>query len=180
MIAIQVVVSGNLEEDMAKFGDHAPKLVDRVIRIVAYRFRKDLRKNYLSGQYLDKRSGDLQKSMVVGRRRGVKFVYLVGSKGIKDKKTGTVNVSSVKLANIYEHAGGYTIEPKNRKALVFTAADGSLVFTKRVHGREKPFMTASAKNFNWTTAFQKTEEEVIGKELKKLAKQGIYVPEDDL
>jgi hypothetical protein len=180
MVTIQVVVSGTLEEDMAKFGDTAPKLVDRVIRIVAYRFRKDLRKNYLSGQYLDKRSGDLQRSMVVGRKRGAKFVYLVGSKGIKDKKTGMVSVSSVKLANIYEHAGGYTIEPVNKKVLCFTAADGSLVFTRRVHGQAKPFMSDSAKRFDWNTAFQKTEAEVIGKELRKLAKQGIYVPEGDL
>lgn len=180
MIAVQVVVSGNLEADMAKFGDTAPKLVDRVIRIVAYRYRKDIRKNYLSGQYLGKRSGNLQKSLVVGRKRGTKFVYLVGSKGVKDKKTGIVNVSSVKLANIYEHAGGYTIEPVNKKALCFTAADGSLVFTKHVHGQARPFMSASAKNFNWEEAFEKTENEVMGKELKKLAKQGIYVPEDDL
>ena len=176
MIAVQVAVSGDLEGDMARFGDHAAKLVDKVIRIVAYRYRKDIKTNYLAGQYLKAWSGDLQKSLVVGRKKGSKFTYLVGSKGIKDKTTGIVNMGSVKLANIYEHAGGYTIVPKRAKALRFMAADGSLVFAKSVHGEAKPFMTDSSKSFDWTTAFAKTEEEVIGKEIKKLAKQGVYVP----
>lgn len=179
MIGIQVIAHGDLEGDMARFGDHAPKLVDRVIRIVAYRYRKDIRTNYLSGQYLGKQSGDLSKSLVAGRRKGRKFTYLVGSKGIKDKATGSVNFGSVKLANIYEHAGGYTIRPKNKKALCFTAADGSLFFAKVVHGRERPFMSDSSKRFDWTGAFAKTEEEVIGKEIKKLAKEGAYVPGGD-
>jgi hypothetical protein len=176
MIQIQVAVQGNLEGDMAQFGDHAPKLADRVIRIVAYRYRKDIRTNYLSGQYLGRFSGDLDKSIVVGKKKGGRFVYLVGSKGIKDKATGTINTTSIKLANIYEHAGGYTIKPKTAKTLRFMAADGSLVFTKSVHGEARPFMTDSSKRFDWTIAFAKTEEEVIGKEIKKLAKQGVYVP----
>src|SRR3989339_1616176 len=163
MIAVQVVASGDLESDMARFSDHAPKLVDKVLRIVAYRYRKDLQTNYLSGQYLKQRTGNLKKSLVVGRKRGAKFVYLVGSKATKDKSTGLYSAQSIKLANIFENPAGYTIKPKNAKALRFMAVDGSLVFTKEVKGRPRPFMTDSAKNFNWTAAFEKTTEEVIAK-----------------
>lgn len=180
MIGIQVVASGSLDDDMARFGQTAPKLVDRVIRVVAYRYRKEIRKNYLSGQYLAERTGLLQKSLVAGRKRGTKFVYLVGSKGIKNKTTGFVDVTSVKLANIYEHAGGYIIEPKQAKALRFALSNGTIIFSKSVKGKAHPFMSASSEDFDWETAFQRTEIDVIGREIKKLAKQGIYIPEEDL
>lgn len=180
MIAIKVVVSGTLEEDMEKFGKAAPKLVNRVFRIVAYRYRKDLKKNYLSGQYLGKRSGQLQKSLMVWKKRGRLLVYRIGSTGVMNKTSGKFDVSNIKLANIYEHAGGYTIRPKGAKALCFTASDGSLVFTRRVHGQAHPFMSDSAGSFNWDEAFHRTELEIIGRETKRLAEQEHYVPKDDL
>jgi len=176
VIALQVAVSGDLEGDFAKFSDHAPKLVEKVIRIVAYRYKKDIRKNYLSGQILGSVTGDLQKSLVAGRKRGTKFTYLVGSKSTKSK-AGAISVASLKLSNIYEHEGGYTIKPKNVKALRFLDKSGGYVFVRReIHGQAHPFMTASARAFPWAESFRITEEEVIGKELKRLAKEGIYVP----
>jgi hypothetical protein len=171
MMEMEVHFKGNLEESLARFGDHVPKLADKVVRIVAYRYRKALKSEYLSGQYLEKRSGTLQKSLIVGRKRGEKLVYLVGSKRVHGK-----GVATAKLSNIYEHAGGYTIEPKDKKALVFQAADGSYVFTKRVQGKEKPFMTDSTRSFPWIATFEQATEEVIIKEMKKLEQEGVYVP----
>lgn len=178
MIAVEVAVTGDLEQAFARFGNgHAYKLADKTIRLVGYRYRSYLKKEYLSGQMLGKRSGQLTDSMVVGRPKGYgsRLVYLVGGKK-KVRKDGSNTAAAIKLANIYEHAGGYVIEPKNARTLVFTAPDGSTVFTKRSQGRERPFMTASAKAFDWKGAFAKSEEDVIGKELKRLAKEGIYVP----
>ena len=177
MIGLEVIASGNLEADFAKFSDHAPKLVDKVLRIVAYRYRKHLLTDYLSGGMIGSRSGTLKKSVVVGRKRGAKFVYLVGSKGVKNKADGTYNANAIKLANIYEHSGGYTVRPKNKKALRFMGDNGEFVFIRgEVHGRERPFMSASVRSFPWTAKFAQTEEEVMGKELKRLAKEGLYIP----
>jgi hypothetical protein len=177
MIDLQVVASGSLEEDFAKFSDHAPKLVDKTLRIVAYRYRKHLLTDYMSGGMIGSRTGTLKKSVVVGRKRGARFVYLVGSKAVKNKADGTYNASAIKLANIYEHSGGYTIRPKNKKALVFTGSDGSLVFIRgEIQGRERPFMSTSVRSFPWTAKFAQSEEEVMGKELKRLAAQGKYIP----
>lgn len=175
MIGLQVVAHGDLEQAFSRFEGQAVKLADRVLRIVAYRYRKYVRTEFLSGQYLGKNTGDLNRSLVAGRAKGKKLVYLVGSKGIKDKATGIVSTGSIKLANIYEHAGGYEIKPKDAKVLVFQTDQG-FVFTKKVRGESRPFMTDSTRRFSWDTAFRITEEEVIGKELKRLAKEGVYVP----
>lgn len=178
MIAAQIVAHGDLEAAFERFGNgHALKLADKTIKIVAYRYRKSIRQQYLMGQMLGQRTGELSKSLVAGRKKGApnKLVYLVGAKPLK-QKDGTVSAGGVKLANIYEHAGGYTIVPKNRKALKFEVSGGTIVFAKKVVGRARPFMSQSSKEFDWPGTFAKTEEEVIGKELKKLAKEGIYVP----
>lgn len=177
MIALQIVASGNLEENFAKFTDNAPKLVDKTIRIVAYRYRKHVLTNYISGQYLDSKTGLLKKSIIVGKKKRAKFVYLVGTRGVKDKSSGTYNASSVKLANIFEHDGGYTISPKNKKAVAFKGADGNWVFVRgEIRVASRPFMTDAARAFPWQEKFAQTTEEVIVKELKRLEKENIYIP----
>jgi hypothetical protein len=177
MIGLTVIVNGNLEENFAKFSDHAPRLVDKTLRIVAYRYRKHLLTDYLSGGMLREQTGTLKRSVVVGKKRGFKFVYLVGSKGVKNKADGTYNANAIKLANIYEHSGGYTVRPKNKKALRFMGDNGEFVFVRgEVRGRERPFMSASRRSFPWTAKFAQTEEEVMGKEIKRLAKEGRYIP----
>lgn len=183
MIVPEVILHGDLEGDMEKFGEQAPKLVDKTIRIVAYRYRSHIKKDYLSGQYLSAGDykGGLKDSLVAGKKKGKKFVYLVGSKKKTNKKTGEVYATALKLANIYEHAGGYTIKPKNKKALRFespnVAGPGAYVFVRgEIHGRQRPFMSDSVRSFPWSAEFAKTTEEVIVKEMKKLEKQGAYVP----
>lgn len=183
MIVPEVILHGNLEGDMEKFGAQAPKLVDKTIRIVAYRYRSHIKKDYLSGQMLNggDYKGGLKDSLVAGKKKGKKFVYLVGSKKKTNKKTGEVYATALKLANIYEHPGGYTIKPKNKKALRFespnVAGPGAYVFVRgEIHGGQRPFMSDSVRSFPWSAEFAKTTEEVIVKEMKKLEKQGAYVP----
>lgn len=177
MMVVDVKVTGDLEAAFAKLGGgHAVKLADKTVRIVAYRYRKFIRTNFLSGQMLGEQSGILKQSIVAGRKRGQKLVYLVGSRGVKDTQ-GAFTAAGVKLANIYEHKGGYVITPKDKKALAMVIIGaGRITFAKSAQGKERPFMSTSAREFDWRTAFARTEEEVIGKEIKRLAKDGTYVP----
>lgn len=173
MIAAQVVVHDGITQPLERFGAAAPKMLDLILKTAGYRYRAFLRKNYLSGQMLAQQTGQLAGSIVVGKKKGSAHVFLVGSKKIVSKQDfgGLVIRRSygdgVKLSNIFEHAGGYTITPKTAKALVFSTPEG-LVFTKRVQGRERPFMSASAAAFNWGAAFDSSTEQVIARELKKL------------
>jgi len=174
MIGLSVVVTDGVSDRLHAFGRAAPSMMDRILRMVGSQYRAELKKNYLSGQMLGRSSGDLVRSLYVGRARGKKHVYIVGSKAIRSKQDfGGVAIrrsdaSRIKLANIYEHGGGYSIAPKEKKALMFVAADGTIVFTKRVRGQSRPFMTASARAFNWTQAFSKTTDRIVIEETGKI------------
>lgn len=173
MIVAQVKVQDGLTEPLGRFGAGAPKLLDQILKIVGYRYRTYIKKNYLSGQMLAQSTGGLVQSLAVGKRRGVNHVYLVGSKPVIDRqnlggvRVSRANLGVVKLANIYEHVGGYVIEPKTAKRL-FVATPSGIFFPLRVEGKERPFMSQSAATFGWAEAFDKTADEVIGKELKRL------------
>jgi hypothetical protein len=173
MIAMQITVTDGVTGPLRAFSATADKLLDTILRIVGYRYRADLKKNYLSGQMLNQVSGTLVRSLVVGRRKGVKHVYLVGSKAVRDKQDlgGVIirrrDAGAIKLANIFEHAGGYVIEPKKAKALIIPTPAG-IFFSKRVEGRARPFMSESARAFRWDEAFEKTTDDVVTKEWKRL------------
>jgi hypothetical protein len=170
MIGIQVNVVDGVSAPLERFGAKAGKMLDKILSIIGYRYRKHLRKNYLSGQMLSISTGALVKSLVVGRKRGAQHVYLVGSKPVKDRMDlgGVVirrtDSSPVKLANIFEHQGGYVIEPKNKQALVIPIP-GGVVFRQRAEGKARPFMSESARSFDWNGAIQKTTDEVVAKAL---------------
>jgi hypothetical protein len=123
---------------------------------------------------LGKNTGNLVRSLYVGRARGRRHVYIVASKKVKSKQDfGGVSIvrsesESLRLANIYEHAGGYTIVPKNKKCLMFVTKDGNIVFTKKVVGQARPFMSASSKAFDWSKAFENTTDRIITEEAHKL------------
>jgi len=174
MIGLEVVVTDGVSDRLAAFGSAAPRMLDTILRMVGSQYRAELKKKYLSGQMLGRNSGSLVRSLYVGRSRGKKHVYIVGNKAVRSKQDfGGVAIvrrdaASVKLANIYEHAGGYTIVPKNKKALMFVTSDGQIVFTKRVVGRSRPFMSASAQAFAWPSAFTKTTDRVVDEECKKI------------
>jgi len=174
MIGLSVVVTDGVTDKLERFGLDAPKHLDRILRMVGAQYRAELKKKYLSGQMLGRDSGNLVRSLYVGKARGKKHVYVVGSKSIKSRQDfGGVAIvrsesSSIKLANIYEHAGGYTIVPKTKKHLMFVTRDGNIVFTAKVSARSRPFMTTSARAFGWSQAFEKTTDRIITEEARKI------------
>jgi hypothetical protein len=174
MTGLQVVVTDGVSDKLERFGRDAPKHLDRILRMVGSQYRAELKKKYLSGQMLHKNSGNLVRSLYVGKARGKKHVYIVGSKSTRSTQDfGGVSIvrkdaASLKLANIFEHAGGYTIVPKNKKVLMFVTRDGNIVFTRKVTGQSRPFMTASAKAFGWNKAFENTTSKIITEEARKL------------
>jgi len=170
---LQVVVHGGVEAKLEQYALHAPKYLDRVLRLVGSQYRAMLKKNYLSGQMIGRQSGDLYRSIYVSKVKSKKHVYRVGSKAVKSKQDfGGVAIvrtsDATRLANIYEHAGGYSIQPKTRKALMFVTPDGQIVFTKRVSGQARPFMSASSRAFNWSQAFSTATDKVVTDEFAKL------------
>jgi hypothetical protein len=176
MIAAQVIIKDGLTEPLEAFGKFAPRMLDGVLKTTGLKYRSFLRKQYLGGQMLYSRPniGPLWASLYVGRKKGAKHVFVIGTK--KTTITTVVGMGKVKrifsgavaLANIYEHSGGYVIEPKNQKCLVFKNKNGDTVFTKRVVGQERPFMSSSAAAFNWAEALDKSADRVIGEKLKQL------------
>lgn len=174
MTGIDVIVTDGVTDKLERFGRDAPKHLDRILRMVGSQYRAELKKKYLSGQMLGRNSGNLVRSLYVGQARGRRHVYVVASKAVKSTQDfGGVAIvrresGSMKLANIYEHSGGYTIVPKNKKCLMFVTKDGNIVFTKKVTGQSRPFMTASAKAFNWPGAFEKTTDRIITEEARRL------------
>lgn len=167
MIAAQIIIKDDVKDRLAEFGKQAPKLLDKILRMVGSQYRADLKKRYLSGQMLNRREGNLYRSLYVGQLRGQRHVYVVDSRAVTSRQDfGGVIIKrtysgSIKLANIFEHSGGYTILPAKAKALVFVADDGKIVFTKRVQGRQRPFMSQSARDFRWNPAFEKTTDKVV-------------------
>jgi hypothetical protein len=174
MIVVEVIATDGVSGKLERFGRDAPKHLDKILRMVGSQYRAELKKKYLSGQMLGRVSGNLVRSLYVGPAKGKRHVYVVGQKATKSVQDfGGVSIVrreavGIKLANIYEHAGGYTIVPKNKKCLMFVTKEGNIVFTKKVTGHARPFMTASAKAFNWPTAFEKTTDRIITEEARKL------------
>jgi hypothetical protein len=174
MIYGEIIVTDGVTDRLERFGRDAPKHLDRILRMVGSQYRAELKKKYLSGQMLGKNTGNLVRSLYVGKSVGKKHVYIVGTKSRRYVQDfGGVAIvrkeaASLKLANIYEHAGGYTIVPKNKKCLMFVTKDGNIVFTKKVVGQARPFMSASSKSFDWSKAFENTTDRIITEEARKL------------
>jgi len=174
MTGIEVNITDGVTDKLERFGRAAPKHLDKILRIVGSQYRAELKKKYLSGQMLGRNSGNLVRSLYVGKQRGRDHVYIVGSKSVKSRQDfGGVAIvrrdaASLKLANIFEHAGGYTIVPKVKKALMFVTSDGNIVFTRKVTGQARPFMSASSRAFAWAQTFESTTSRVITEEARKL------------
>jgi hypothetical protein len=148
------VVTVNDEElirDLKQFERDFPKVLDSVLRYEANKFVSHVRKNYLSGQMLRKRSGKTQKDVKVRRTKGRQHSFVV---------------LGPRLSHIYEHPGGANIKPKTKKALRFTVG-GKDIYAKRVHLARKPFMSTAAGTFNFDGAISEAESKIVDRELKK-------------
>ena len=166
MISARVIVQDGVTERLEQFGKRADKMLMSIVRSVGGKYKQYIKKKYLSGGMLNRGTGQLYKSIFSTKMRNKNFSVIVGSGKVKDKESG--DITSIKLANIYEHAGGYTIMPKNKGFLAFHTS-GGWVFTRQgIHGESKPFMSASAASFGWEDAFEDSTDKFIKKECAKL------------
>lgn len=162
MNASLVYTDHGLANNLKELGKQGDKITAKIVGRTARFYRAYVKKNYLSGQMLGSRTGQTKKRMIVYKKKGSKATYVIGQKGFStNSQTGT------KLSNIYEHAGGYTIVPKNKKALRFEI-NGQEIIVKKVQGRQRPFMSQSSNSFNFSRSFDESAAEVIPAEFAKL------------
>jgi hypothetical protein len=148
VINLSIAIIDKVGPQLAEFSkvQEQSRILNFILARVGREYRKKLKSGYLSGQMLGSGPGPdhLKNRIVVYKKKKEKNVYIVG-----EKATQRDDASNVKLANIYEHAGGYTIVPKRRKVLFFVTADGHWNFAKVVIGKARPFMFFSFSAFTW-------------------------------
>lgn len=146
-----------LEEEMTgkldRLGGDAGKVLDRILRSTGARYRDYVRRGYLSGQMLGRRTGTLWRSVLAQKLRQVQHTVLVSGQP--------------KLSNIYEHAGGALIVPRRGGVLRFEVG-GKVVYTRRpIRLRQRPFITASSGTFDFGGAFGIAAEKTFAEEFRK-------------
>ncbi|OHE63853.1 MAG: hypothetical protein A2001_01440 [Treponema sp. GWC1_61_84] len=166
MIELNLSIEDTAGPALERFGDvrNQSRILNFVLARIGRRYRTHLRANYLSGQMINGGRGadSLSGRITVYKDKRQKNVYRVGEKA-SDEGDGR----RVKLANIYEHAGGYTIIPKRRKILMFVDSGGFWNFAKKIEGKARPFMSASFASFGWNDITRAEVDSVIAAELKK-------------
>jgi len=167
MIALEISVEDLIGPRLEKFGDekNQSRILNFILARIGRRYRAYLRRNYLGGQLINGGSGEgsLSSRIMVYKAKGKKNVYKIGEKG-----KSSSNETNVHLSNIYEHAGGYTIGVKKKKALMFVTADGFWHWSKKpLHGKQRPFMSASFASFGWPAAIGEEANSVFDSEASK-------------
>jgi len=140
-----------LISDLKRFGSDFPKVLNTMLRYSANKFRSHVKKKYLSGQMLGKRTGKTQKDIKVKRIRGRLHAYIV---------------PQPRLANIYEHHGGAIIKPKTKKSLRFQIG-GKEVHAKQVQLRRRPFWSMGIATFNFNRSTDEAVSKILDRELRK-------------
>jgi len=153
MISIDLDIDDYVSDRLELFGRRAPTIMRRIARTTGQEFRKFMKKNYLRGQVIGKRTGRLYKD--------VKIV------NDKREKTAVVVRPSARLANIYHHIGGIDIRPKSAKVLKFDI-DGVPQFARHVHLEERPWVPRARREFPWRVWIVRSADKVLERELEKL------------
>lgn len=158
MIQITLNVQDMFSKRLQQFGKRAKTIALRICRTIGQEFRTFTKKNYLSGQVIGKRTGELYK--------GIKIVT------DRQNRNAVIVKSWAKLANIYHHPGGADIVPKKGKMLRFEV-DGRVIFMKHVHLDERPWVPKARSAFQWNASIKRSADKVIAREIAKLeAKSG--------
>jgi len=162
MIDIQVENLDEIKEGLKTFGDNAPKMLLTIVRLVANNYKKDILKNYLSGQYLTPRTGVLRSELLAFRNKKIgEAAYTIGNRVRNSQGT------FVHLANIYESDSDIFIVAKNKKAIRFIGKDGEVVFRRFSMLKPRPFMTDSANTFPFDSNIDSVANTVIYKQVNK-------------
>lgn len=139
------------------------RLANNILGRTGRKYAAQLKRNYLRGQMINggKGADSLYGRIRVYRSKRQKYTWIIA------EKTRTGETEGVKLSNIYEHEGGYTILPKRAKTLKFIGSDGKPVFVKKVEGKSRPFISSSSDAFPWNQTLEAMADEVVEKELEK-------------
>jgi hypothetical protein len=166
MIDLSLSIEDRVGPALMRFGDekNQSRILNFILARVGRRYRAHLRGRYLAGQMINGGGGtdSLSSRIMVYKKKRQKNVYVIGEKAKK-----TESMTGVKLANIYEHAGGYTILPKSKKVLAGVAASGYWFFARKIEGSQRPFMSASFASFGWNPAINAEAESVLKAEIAK-------------
>lgn len=152
MMRMSVSIENRLDDRLRVFGRDAGKILNKILRTTGNAYRRYMRRNYLRGQMLGKRTGTLYRNVKVRKVR---------------RRTAYRVVPFLPLANIYEHSGGADIRPKNASVLRWFNQAGEPQFAKHVHLRQRPFVTASYRAFPWDREIGNAANKVIKKELAR-------------
>ncbi|MFP4066222.1 MAG: hypothetical protein ACLFS5_01855 [Spirochaetaceae bacterium] len=157
MMRLAVTLEDNVTPRLRAFGADAPQMLRKVMRRVGSRYRSHMRRNYLKGQMLGRRSGTLYKSV---RVRSVKRRNMVEIRPYSP------------LANIYHTTRQIVIRPRNARALRWFNQAGEPQFAKEVRMSPKPFVTRSYQTFGWDREMIMATQWVINREVKRRFAQG--------
>jgi hypothetical protein len=153
-----------VREGLESYGKDANKLLGRILYRVAVKFRSYVRNNYLSGQVLRRITGKLWQNMTVWKSKRAKNTYVIGARAVPS------GPGFVGLANIYSHAGGANIVPRNAKVLHWKSDSGKDIFRPAAHLDYRPFMKMAADSFPFDATIGSIANQVI---MQENAKRGL-------
>jgi hypothetical protein len=150
MVQYNISVVNEVSGRLRQFGSDQDKILKKILRRIAGKYRTFLRRHYLRGQMLGRRTGETYRNTRVRKVRR-RDAYRVAPP----------------LANIYEHPGGATIRPKDAQVLRWFDRSGEPQFAKEVNLPRIPFVTRSYERFDWKRETFKNTNDVIMRELRK-------------
>lgn len=151
-MTIRITLQDEYTKKLDQLGSDAGKILDRVLRVTGAKYRDFVRRGYLSGQMLGRRSGKLWRSVLAQKLRRQKHVVLVSGQP--------------RLSNIYEHLGGAVIAPRSGGVLRFEA-NGKIIFTRKpIRLPWRPFMSESSGAFPFGSTFETVAEKTFAVEFK--------------
>jgi hypothetical protein len=152
-MTIRITIQDEFTHKLDQLGADAGKILDRILRVTGAKYRDFIRRGYLSGQMLGRRSGTLWRSVLAQKLRRSRHTVLVSGQP--------------KLSNIYEHLGGALIKPRDGGVLKFEI-DGKIVFTRKpIQLHRRPFMSDSSSSFPFGSTFETAAEKTFADEFQK-------------
>ncbi|HUW34110.1 MAG TPA: hypothetical protein VM223_21085 [Planctomycetota bacterium] len=153
---IQVTIIGDEEyvQDMRRFGEAFPRILNTMLRYAANKFVAHARKTM--GQYLKvSRQSKAWKQLKV--------------RTTKDHRPHSYVVIGNLLSNIYEHPGGATIRPKKKQSVAWGGPRGGPHphHAQAVHLDRRPFMSAAQNTFNFDGATNEAITTIMDRELRR-------------